>query len=136
MTALPSPAQVMAFLDTAATELDDLGKRLESALIALGDAEATWEQKKDVALIEIVEDYEREGKRLPGEDVRLALARRRTDFQYYAEWTKAKRLVTAIERRVKRLETAFEGRRSILKRLDSGSPEGYGKPGETYGGRR
>lgn len=131
---VPTPAQCMAFLDQAAADLDDLGKRLEAAHVLLGDAETIWQEKKDIALIEIVEEYEKAGKRLPGEDVRLALARKRVDFQHYADWTKAKRLVLAIERRAKRLETAVEARRSTLKRMDGAlGLEGYGPEGQTFG---
>lgn len=121
--AIPSPAALMQFLDKAAGELDELGKRLESAHIALGDAEAVWEQDKDTALLELIEQYEAEGKRLPGEDVRLAKARKRIGFQTYSDFIKAQHLVKAIERRVKRLETAVNARQSTLKALREGGGE-------------
>lgn len=123
MTEIPSPAQLMQFLDQAAGELDELGKRLERAHIALGDAEATWEQDRDLALLELVEEYEAAGKRLPGEDVRLAKARKRVGFQTYSDYTKAKHLVSAITQRIRRLETAVNARQSTLKALREGAGE-------------
>lgn len=134
MTALPSPAQIIEFLNVAATELDDLGKQLENAHILLGDAESEYEEKLDEALLLVVEEHE--GKRLPGEDVRLALARKKMDFEVYVRYRKAKRLVEGLRLHSRKLESAVGARQSTLKSLREGSGlEGYGKPGPTYGGR-
>jgi hypothetical protein len=81
VTALPQPSEVIEFLDTAAGDLDRLGKELETAHIDLGDAETAYEQKLDEALLELVDEYEQMEKRLPGEDIRLAKARKRIDFE-------------------------------------------------------
>lgn len=122
---VPSPGAVMAFLDQAAVDLDRLGKELESAHIELGDAETEYEDKLDEALLQIVEDYE--GRRLPGEDVRLAMARRRMDFDIYVRFRKAKRRVEGIEKHCRKLETAVSARQSTLKGLREGmAVEGYG----------
>lgn len=132
-TPLPSPSQILAFLDQAATDLDSLGKRLENAHLLFGEAEAEYEEKRDEALIEILNEYE--GRRLPGEDVRLALAHKRMDFSVYVRFKKAKRLVEGINARVRRLETAVNARQSSLKALREGSGlEGYGKTAETFPG--
>lgn len=138
MTALPTPAEVMAFLDTAATELDDLGKRLESAHVSYGDAEAAWEEARDFALVELVQDHYKQtpDRALPGEDVRLALARKRVGFQVYRDYLKAKALVKALENHSRKLEKALSARQSTLKGIrEAMATEGYGKPGDTYGGR-
>lgn len=127
---LPSPAAVIAFLDEAASELDKLGKELEAAHLLLGEAEAEYEEKKDIALIDILAEYE--GRRLPGEDVRLALAHKRMDFSVYVRYKKAKRLVEGINSNVRRRETAVNARQSTLKALREGlALEDYGKAGET-----
>lgn len=110
--ALPSPAEVMQFLDQAAGELDSLGKRLEAAHVSMGDAESAWEEAKDIELLRIVEESE---GRLPGEDVRLALARKRIGFQPYRDYIKAKALVKGIEGHVRRVEKAISARQSTLK---------------------
>lgn len=113
--ALPTPAAVMSFLDQAAGDLDRLGKELEAAHLDLGDAESEYEEKLDLALLELVTDYEARGKRLPGEDVRLALARKRIDFSIYARFKKAKRRVEGLNLHSRKLETAVSARQSTLR---------------------
>lgn len=113
--AIPTPADVMAFLDRAADDLDRLGKELEAAHIDLGDAEAEYEGKLDEALLELVEEYEAKEKRLPGEDVRLAKARKRIDFEVYVRFKKAKRRVEGLNLHARKLETAVSARQSTLR---------------------
>lgn len=133
---VPTPAAVMAFLDQAAEDLDRLGKELEEAHIDLGDAECEYEDKLDEALLAIVEEYEQLEKRLPGEDVRLARARRRMDFEIYVRYRKAKRRVEGLEKHCRKLETAVSARQSTLKGLREGMGlEGYGPDRETFGRR-
>lgn len=130
--AIPTPASLMAWLDEAAGELDSLGKRLESAHVSMGDTEAAWEDAKDIALLEIVEEYEDQGKRLPGEDVRLALARKRIGFQIYRDWIKSKALVKGLENHSRKMERALSARQSTLKAIREGmSLEGFGEPEES-----
>ena len=117
MTAVPDPHTIMAFLDSAAGELDILGKLLEEAHIDLGDTEAAYEEALDEALIELVEEYEAREKRLPGEDVRLAKARKRIDFTLYAQYKKSKRRVEGLKSRIRTFETAIGARQSTLKSL-------------------
>jgi hypothetical protein len=105
----------MEFLNDAAGQLDSLGKQLEEAHIALGDAETAYDEKLDEALIELVEEYERLEKRLPGEDVRLAKARKRIDFEVYVRFKKAKRLVEGLNRHIRAIETAVGARQSTLR---------------------
>lgn len=134
--AVPTPAAVMAFLDRAAEDLDKLGKELEAAHIDLGDAEAEYEGKLDEALLELVEEYEATEKRLPGEDVRLAKARKRIDFEVYVRFKKAKRRVEGLNLHSRKLETAVTARQSTLKGLREGMTlEGRGTPGGTLGRR-
>jgi hypothetical protein len=134
MTALPQPSEVIAFLDTAAGDLDRLGKELEAAHLDLGDAETVYEQAMDEALLELVEEYELTGKRLPGEDVRLAKARKRIDFALYSTFKKAKRRVEGLNLHSRKLETAISARQSTLKGLREGmSSEGFGHTGKTFG---
>lgn len=114
---VPSPAAIMQFLDSAAGDLDSLGKELESAHIALGDAETTYEGKLDDALLEIVDEYERAGERLPGAETRMAMARKRIDFEIYVEAKKALRLVEALKARIKAYEAAVNARQSTLRGL-------------------
>jgi len=119
----------MQWLDQAATELDDLGKRLEDAHIQLGDCEAEYIEKLDEALLLVVEEYEDKEQRLPGEDIRLAKARKRIDFEVFTRYRKAKRLVEALSLHARKLESAVGARQSTLKGLREGMTlEGYGKP--------
>ena len=113
----PTPAQLMQFLDQAASELDSLGKKLEAANLSLGDCEAVWEEEKDIALVAILEEYA--DKKLPGEDVRRTLIRQRIGFQPYRNLIKAKRLVDSIEGRVRRYEKAVNARQSVLNGLQA-----------------
>lgn len=137
MTALPQPSEVIAFLNSAAGDLDTLGKELETAHIDLGDAETLYEEQLDEALLAIVEEYQDLGKRLPGEDVRLALARKRIDFSIYSTFRKAKRRVEGLNLHSRKLETAISARQSTLKGLREGmSSEGFGNTGETFGAQR
>lgn len=134
MNALPSPAEVIAFLDKAAGELDALGKEQESAYLDLGDTEAEYQEKLDEALLELVEEYEIKEQRLPGEDVRLAKARKRIDFAIYTRYRKAKRRAEGLDRHAKLLGTAVTARQSTLRGLREGmSTEGFGNTGETFG---
>lgn len=112
---LPTPSAVMAFLDQAAGALDALGKELEAAHIDLGDAETVYEEQLDEALLALVDEYNDLGKRLPGEDVRLALARKRIDFALYSTYRKAKRRVEGLNLHSRKLETAISARQSTLK---------------------
>lgn len=112
---LPNPATVIAFLNSAAGELDTLGKELEAAHIDLGDTETAYVEALDEALLELVEEYEAQEKRLPGEDVRLAKARKRIDFELYAAYRRAKRRVEGLNRHARKLETAISARQSTLK---------------------
>jgi len=112
---LPTPAAVIEFLDNAAGELDQLGKELEAAHIDLGDAETVYEEKLDEALLELVDEYERLEKRLPGEDVRLAKARKRIDFDIYVRFKKAKRRVEGLNLHARKLETAVSARQSTMR---------------------
>jgi hypothetical protein len=136
MEALPTPAAVMQFLNTAAGDLDRLGKELETAHIDLGDAETAYEEKLDEALLELVDEYERMEKRLPGEDVRLAKARKRIDFEFYVRFKKAKRRVEGLNLHSRKLETAISARQSTLKGIREGmTSEGFGESGKTFGRR-
>lgn len=131
----PDPHTVMAFLDSAAGELDTLGKLLEEAHIALGDAETVYEEALDTALLEIVEEHD--GKRLPGEDVRLAMARKRIDFALYSTFKKAKRRVEGLNLHSRKLETAISARQSTLKSLrEETNLHHAGFTGETHGSKR
>jgi hypothetical protein len=112
---MPTPAAVMQFLDSAASDLDRLGKELEAAHIDLGDCEAEYTEAMDIALLELVEEYEDAEKRLPGEDVRLAKARKRIDFSIYSRFRKAKSRVEGLNLHSRKLETAISARQSTLK---------------------
>lgn len=137
MTALPAPAAVIQFLDTAAGDLDRLGKELEAAHIDLGDTETLYEQKMDEALLELVEEYEVAGKRLPGEDVRLAKARKRIDFSIYSTFRKAKRRVEGLNLHSRKLETAISARQSTLRGMrEEADLHQAGYTGETFGRRQ
>lgn len=135
---LPTPAAVMAFLDEKAVEIDQLGKLIEEAHLALGDREAEWEAALDEALLELVEEYEARGERLPGEDVRLAKARKRTGFEVYAEYRRAKRRVEALEKHARKMETAISARQSTLKGLQEEAkvPTFDPRTGEVFGSRQ
>jgi len=128
----------MAFLDEKAVEIDQLGKLIEEAHLELGDCEAAWEEALDEALLELVEEYGARGERLPGEDVRLALARRRTGFEIYSAFRRAKRRVEALEKHARKMETAISARQSTLRGLQEEAkvPTFDPRTGEVIGARR
>lgn len=117
MTAMPTPAEVMAFLTDGAAEMDQIGKDLEAAYLRLGEAEADWEEERDAALLEIVDEYARKAERLPGEDVRNALVRQRVGGDRYRAYRRAKREAEGLEKKSRKLETAITARMSTLKGL-------------------
>ena len=133
---LPTPATIMVFLEEKAIEIDDLGKQLEAAHLELGDAEMVWEEARDGALLEIVDRYA--GERLPAEDVRNAMVRKRVGFEAYSNYRQAKRRCEGMEKHGRMLDTAISARQTTLRGLQADLSRIPVDPdsGEVIGGRR
>lgn len=144
MSELPAPGTVISWLDEQAPELDRLGKDLEQAHLDVGEAEVDWERYRDVELVLLTESYEQrrrdgESVRLPGEDVRLALIRRKPEgFDKWAALRRAELKVKGLEGRIRRLENAVGARQSTLKGImeESRLPPVDPNTGEIIGRRR
>ena len=118
---IPSPAELLQWLNWSAIQLEKLGTALEQAYIALGDSETEYEEQLDDALINLVDECERQGERIPPQDLRSARARKAIGFSVYTRYRKAKHLVNGLEKRSRLLESAVGARQSTLRGLREGS---------------
>ena len=86
---------------------------LESAIDALGMAEGLWEEHYDEFCERLTKEYANKTGRLPGEDVRLGMARQE-NRELWNEWKRAERLVKKIEGRLRRSYKAQENLRTEI----------------------
>lgn len=89
------PVEVGQFLDVKAQELHQIEVSLQEAHELLEDAELAWEEHYDEVL-EILED---EMDKLPGEDLRISIARRRDGWEKWMTYRRAERTVKKLEKR-------------------------------------
>lgn len=110
------PATVMRLIHGDTVALDSLGKHLHEGVTKLVETEDKWEQKYDQFIEDLRDEYANSTSRLPGEDVRLSLARQahRAEWQAYRT---AKRNVEQLERRLSAKKAALSGRQSELSAL-------------------
>jgi hypothetical protein len=111
------PASVMAAVDSGARQLDSAGRALGKAIKNLSEAEAEYERHFEEALIGLVHRYKENGERLPGEDLRRALAHQNLAPDTYAKYLSAKAEVRALEAWVRTLQAATSARQSLLSTL-------------------
>lgn len=111
---------------TLMAELDDLAKRLDAASRelyikeeAFGPVEEQFDEVWDELLIDLVDQYEEEGKR-SSEDIRKARVRRLIRGQYPDLFKQHKELrdaINRIEKRAKRIERQVSSKQSQLSFL-------------------
>lgn len=135
---MPTPAQVMLWLDAKAKELDELGKELEAWHVVAAEAELIYTDERDYWLRELFGDRITDGKRLPGEDARDAVIREQIDWDKFANHVLADAQVKALEGRIRRIEAAITARQTTLntmRELDR-MPAFDSNTDELIGGRR
>jgi hypothetical protein len=82
-----NPMEVEQLLETAAIDLDGLGKALDEATDEMNEAEKDWTEHYDEVL-EILED---EVDKLPGEEKCISIARRRGGWDQWNRLRRAER---------------------------------------------
>lgn len=90
------PAEIQHFLQTKREELDRLDHDLQLAHDVAEEAAFAWEDHLDEILNQLEE--ERDGK-LPGEDVRNSIARRRGGGEVWNNHRRAERQIKRLEQR-------------------------------------
>lgn len=111
---LRGPAEVEQLLETQAIALDQLGKDLDRATDDLSDTEERWTSHLD----EVISQLEEDNDRLPGEEVRISIARRREDGE--ALWfalRRAERDVKRIERRITQTSTVISALQTKMRQI-------------------
>lgn len=107
------PVEVGQFLDVKAQELDQLSVLIQQAHESLEEAEERWTEHYD----EILSQLEEEHDKLPGEDVRLSLARRRGGWEAWTNFRRAERLVKKLEKAATQKATIISACQSEAKLL-------------------
>lgn len=104
------PGELQRFLQDARAELGSLDAQLQGAHDTLGDAEERWTAHYDEILDQLEE--ENPGERLPGEGVRISIARRRGGAEAWTNYRRAKRLADRLNQRVSLLKTQISSAQS------------------------
>lgn len=95
------PGELQRFLQDARAELASLDAQLQTAHDTLTDAELRWQEHLDDTIATLEEDVASDRlSRLPGEDVRVSLARRTGDGrEVWNTYRRADRVVKKLEQR-------------------------------------
>lgn len=115
-----NPVEIIARLNGYLEELDKAGKGLDEALELLVEAEDQWETAYDIFVTDLVDEYARSNKRLPGEDVRIATCRQQ-HREAWQTFRRAERAVQKYEKRISRLKAQVSGLQSELSALKAES---------------
>lgn len=114
---MSTPAEVMATLDQLAREVEQRSSQLAQVERELGPIEDAYD---DFVEAFVAGMFEESDKRLPGEDVRTALAHQRmrvenpTLLGRYRELSRSRK---RLEKRIGSLKAAVDAQRSILSAL-------------------
>lgn len=98
------------FLQDSRAALTSLDAELQKAHDTLGAAEERWTEHYDEILSQLEE--ESPGARLPGEEVRISIARRRGGAEAWTNYRRAKRLADRLDQRVSMLKTQISAAQS------------------------
>lgn len=114
MTDFPArgPAELMGFLATKRQELSDLEGQLQAAHNVAESTSFAWEDHLDEVMEQLEE--ERDGK-LPGEDIRLSIARRRGGGQAWTNYRRAERNIKKLEQRERLISKQISAAQSEAK---------------------
>lgn len=123
VTGLPinDPASLDNEIDRLCRQLDAAGLELGKCIQSLGDAEIEYGDLFADRLSGLVEDYERDGKRLPGEDARVSLIHHKFEdvrLLYHRKHRLAKR-IEAVDKWTRLVTAELNGRQSQLSKLKS-----------------
>ena len=110
---MTDPGQVMATLDSYAREMDDLSRKLADVERRFEPVEARYEAFLDGFYVKL---WEQE-KKLPGEDMRLRLARSDMPADLLGEYSSLLHSRKRLERRIASLKAAISAQQSILAAL-------------------
>lgn len=113
------PVEIGHFLGAKAQELDQLNVLLQQAHEAAENAEIAWTEHYDDILDELEEDSEN-GK-LPGEDVRISIARRRGGGELWTAHRRAERTVKRLEKAATVAKDAVSAAQSEANLLKAGA---------------
>lgn len=120
---MPDPVEVMAALDAAASELDQLSRDLAGVERALEPLAEWYDLMLEGTAAQLWDQYTTgEISRLPGEDVRKALAHRalREDQERAAQLARYGKLSASrkrLQRRIEDIKSATSANQSILSAL-------------------
>lgn len=92
------PGEILAFLSEKRRELDELDGQLQDAHNLAGDCEERWTEHLDEIMGQLIE--EAKSGRLPGEDVRLSIARQRGGQEAWANFRRSQRTLKRLDGRV------------------------------------
>src|SRR5438477_12148406 len=112
---MSDPASVILKLDSFAVELDQLSRDLADVERKLEPAESEYEAYLDSFYVGL---YEKEDK-LPGEDMRLRLARHSMPAELLGRYTALLHSRKRLERRIAALGKQISAQQSILSALRS-----------------
>lgn len=111
------PIEVMNRISEDAAALDGDGKDIHDAILDLQEAEQAYQEARNIALIELMDEYKAAGERLPAEDMRSALVHRRVDKKLYGRYLSAKARTEALRAWTRTRENALSARQSLLSTL-------------------
>lgn len=109
------PGELQRFLQDKRAELASLDVELQQAHDTLEDAEIRWMEVYDATLDDFEEDMQRGTiSKLPGEDVRIATARR-SNREAWSNWRRAERAVKKYEKRATLIANQISAAQSEAK---------------------
>ena len=97
------PVEVIGFLHHQREALNELEEELQEAHEILDRAEEAWVKHYDFVVGELEE--EADTKRLPGEDARISIARRRGGWEAWIAYRRAKKDVERFDAKGGRIKT-------------------------------
>ena len=109
------PAEISLFLGAKSQELDQIQNQLQEAHEAFEDAELAWERHYDEIVEQLEEEVVAEKKKMPGEDVRISIARRRGGWDLWTAYRRADRTIRRLRTRASMVETAIGAAQSEAK---------------------
>jgi hypothetical protein len=116
LAVINSPAELQLEIDRLCRGLDAGARELGIRISELADAELSYGDIRDEALVQLFEDLD--GKRLPGEDIRRALIHRSPDVrERHHAMRRLERRVEALEKWSRKVEKELSGRQSQLNSL-------------------
>lgn len=108
------PGELQRFLQDKRAELASLDVELQGAHDTLEEAEIRWMEVYDATLDDLEERVGRGEIKLPGEDLRIAEARR-SNREAWSNWRRAERAVKKLEKRATLIANQISAAQSEAK---------------------